>query len=132
MLRLKEIPIEWVKFTGVMGIAANAVLAWLCWHGVIGAAVSLAASAVAIAAVICAVLRPIWFRTFYRGGMTCSFLVGQTVGRIVLTLLFLMMVTPMGWLLRLCGKDLLQLRPQPAKASFWQPAKNSRAFDRMF
>ena len=132
MLRLKESPIEWIKFTGVLGIAANAVLALLCWQGLVAAAVSWAAIAVAIAAVGCAALRPPWFRGFYRGGMTVSYQVGQVVGRVVLTLLFFLMVTPMGWLLRLCGKDLLQLKRQPGKTTFWHKARNNRAFDRMF
>lgn len=132
MLRLQESPIEWVKFTGVMGIAANLVLAWLCWQGQVPGWISLAASAVAIVAVVVAALRPVWFRGFYRGGMTVSFHFGQAVGRVLLTILFFVLVTPMGLLLRLGGKDLLQLKREPGKTSFWQPAKNNRTFDRMF
>jgi len=132
MLRLKESPIEWVKFTGVMGVAANLVLAWLCWQGRVPGWISLAAVAVAIAAVVVAALRPVWFRGFYRGGMTVSFQVGQVIGRVLLTLLFFLLVTPMGLLLRLSGKDLLQLKRQPGKTTFWQTAKHNRRFDRMF
>jgi hypothetical protein len=132
MLRLKEQPIEWVKFTGVMGIAVNLVLALLSWKGLVAGQACLAATALAIAAVMAASLRPIWFRGFYRCGMTTSFQLGQAFGKLLLTLLFFLMVTPMGLLLRLLGKDLLQLKPEPEKTSFWQPAKNNRGFDRMF
>ncbi len=132
MLRLKEHPIEWIKFTGVMGIALNLVLALLCWHGLVSIWISLAAIAGATVAVLCAALRPIWFRGFYRGGMTVSFHLGQTFGQLLLILLFFLMVTPMGLLLRLLGKDLLQLKRKPGKTTFWHPAKNNRAFDRMF
>jgi hypothetical protein len=132
MLRLKEQPIEWVKFTGVMGIAVNLVLALLSWKGLVAGQACLAATALAIAAVMAASLRPIWFRGFYRRGMTVSFHIGQAFGKLLLALLFFLMVTPMGWLLRLLGKDLLEIKRQPDKTSFWHPAKNNREFDRMF
>ena len=64
--------------------------------------------------------------------MTVSFQIGQMMGRILLTALFLLVVTPMGLLLRLLGKDLLQLK-RPAKAeSYWRAAKTANQFDRMF
>lgn len=132
MLRLKEQPIEWIKFTGVIGIALNLILALLTWHGLIPAAVSLGAIFLAILAVIAASLRPYRFRGVYRAGMTLSFHIGQTFGKLLLTLIFFLMVTPMGLLLRLFGKDLLQLKLQSEKTSFWHPAKNNREFDRMF
>ncbi|MCC5834190.1 MAG: hypothetical protein JJU20_05605 [Opitutales bacterium] len=132
MLRLKEKPTEWIKFTAVMGITVNLLLAILCWQGLVSGWLPVAAIALAILSVIAASLRPHWFRGFYRAGMTLSFHIGQTFGKLLLILIFFLMVTPMGLLLRLLGKDLLQLKPAPEKSSYWQPAKNNRNFDRMF
>jgi hypothetical protein len=132
MLRLKEQSIEWVKFTGVMGIALNIIVVMLCLKGLLPVWVGLTTISVAILAVLTASLRPHWFRGFYRGGMTFSFHIGQSFGKVLLVAFFFLLVTPMGLLLRLMGKDLLHLKRDPQKTSFWHTAKNNREFDRMF
>ncbi len=48
-------------------------------------------------------------------------LVTATVTYLVLTVAFFLVVTPLGWLLRLLNKDLLALKPAPEKPSFWVP-----------
>jgi MFS family permease len=132
MLKLKEKPIEWIKFTAVIGFVVNAVL-WLLWKREgLPIAVPMAAACVAVLAVITASFRPYWFRGFYRGGMTVSFQIGQVIGKVLLTLFFFIFVTPLGLLLRLLGKDLLLLKKIPDDKTYWHPAKNNREFDRMF
>lgn len=44
---------------------------------------------------------------------------GRIVSPIVLGLLFFLVVTPMGWLMRKLGTQTMQLHPDPAKASYW-------------
>jgi hypothetical protein len=132
MLRLKENPREWQKFVAVMGVAANLV-AWLSWwRGKIPLPVPVTAASLAIVALMVALIQPRWFRGFYRGGMTVSFQIGQVIGKVMLTLFFFVVVTPLGLLLRLLGKDLLGVKQNPADKTWWRPAKNSREFDRMF
>jgi hypothetical protein len=132
MLRLKEEPIEWIKFTAVLGLALNLVTWMLWWRGTLPLGLPVFAAASAVVALVTAVIRPRWFRGFYRGGMTVSFHLGQVIGRVLLTLVFLLLVTPLGLLLRLMGKDLLELRRRPGEGSGWHPARNHRDFDRMF
>ena len=132
MLRLKEKPIEWIKFTAVMGLVLNIVL-WLLWYqDRLPLAVPVTAACSAVVALITSLLRPRWFRGFYRGGMTVSFHIGQIIGKVMLTLFFFLFVTPLGLLMRLLGKDLLQLKKSSDEETWWQPAKNNRDFDRMF
>jgi len=132
MLRLKEKPIEWIKFTAVIGVAVNAVL-WLLWRrGALPIAVPVAAVTIAVLFVIAAAVRPYSFRGFYRGGMTVSFHIGQTFGKVLLVVFFFLFVTPMGLVLRLFGKDLLRLKRSPDEETYWHPTKSSREFDRMF
>jgi hypothetical protein len=64
--------------------------------------------------------------------MSFSFQIGQIIGKVILTLFVFIVVTPLGLLLRLLGKDLLQRKKTPEKATYWQKAKNNRNFDRMF
>ncbi len=132
MLRLKENPTEWIKFTAVIGFGVNLVSGML-WHkNVLPAAVPVATLGIALLAVIIAAWRPIWFRGFYRCGMTGSYLIGQVVGKTLLVLFFFVVITPMGLFLRLLGKDLLQLKLEPTSKSYWHTAKCSRNFDRLF
>ena len=132
MLRLKEKPIEWIKFTAVIGVAVNLVL-WLLWRrGGLPIAAPVTTTVFALLAVIIASFRPRWFRGFYRGGMTISFHIGQVIGKILLTLFFFLFVTPLGLLLRLFGKDLLLIKKTPGAQTYWHSAKNNREFDRMF
>lgn len=132
MLRLSEKPLEWIKFTAVIGVALNGVLGLLWWKGALPGAVCLVAAGAALLTVVVAAIRPVWFRGFYRGGMNFSFQIGQVMGKVLLTVFFFLIVTPMGLLLRLLGKDLLRLRKKPELTTYWQKAKSSREFDRMF
>ena len=132
MLRLKEKPLEWIKFTAVMGVALNSLLGWLWWKGLLPAAVLVTGIGIALLVVSVAAIRPRWFRGFYRGGMTFSFQIGQVIGKVLLTGFFFVLVTPMGLLLRLLGKDLLDLRKTPDRKTYWHKAKSTREFDRMF
>ena len=125
-LKLKENPREWLKFTAVMAVMVSA-LSFLLYRP----ALPLALGASLVAVLVCAA-RPRWFRGFYRAGMTVSFHIGQVIGRIMLTLLFLLVVTPMGLLLRLFGKDLLQLKRPAGASTYWRQAKTANQFDRMF
>jgi hypothetical protein len=48
---------------------------------------------------------------------------GVVMTTIILTLTFFLVMTPMGLLLRLMGKDLLGMRGDPAIASYWTPVE---------
>lgn len=53
----------------------------------------------------------LWFRL--------GLLLGAIVAPIVMTLVYLLTIMPMGLGLRLMGKDLLSLRPDPQADSYW-------------
>lgn len=132
MLRLKEKPIEWIKFTAVIGLMVNGVL-WSLWYkSRVPIELPIAAAAAAGIALAAALARPRWFRGFYRGGMTVTFHMGQFIGKVLLTVFFFIAVTPLGLLLRLSGKDLLELSRSSDDDTWWVPTKDNRDFDRMF
>jgi len=130
--RLKDDPREWRKFTG-----ASLAALWLL-TGLLGYRGRLPAQAVPVLGVFSAVvigilvLRPRWLRAFYRPAMTAGFYVGQAVGRVLLALVFVVVVVPLGLILRAAGKDLLGLRRHPGAATYWQPARAPSPFDRQF
>jgi len=131
-LQLKENPTEWVKFVLSVAAAATVVGLLLWWRQVLpgrwlGGWVGLWA----LTALLC-LLQPRWFRGFYRAGMRLSFRLGQFMGWWLLTLFFLLALTPMGWLLRFLGKDLLGLKRPPSHSTQWRPARPSTQLERMF
>lgn len=78
------------------------------------------------------VWRPRWFRTFYRGVVIFGSVTSQTIAGIVLTLCFVGLVTPLGWMLRVFGKDLLPLRRRAGRETYWREADVNRDLNRQF
>lgn len=130
--KLKEDPREWLKFTAVMAVAGIGLAALLWYRRVLGGQVFGMISLAFVLAVAACAASPRWFRGFYRVGMTASFHVGQVMGRILLSLIFLAVVTPLGLLLRILGKDLLQLRRDSQAPSHWRKARPPGPLDRQF
>jgi hypothetical protein len=130
-LKLKENPKEWLKFTAVMAVLAVLVSALLYRRRLIGVE-ALSGIVVVVVLVLCVyAIRPRWFRGFYRVGMTASFRVGQALGWVWLTLLFLLVLTPLGLLLRAFGKDLLEMKRRKTD-TYWRTARPPGGFDRQF
>jgi hypothetical protein len=130
-LKLKEEPKEWLKFTAVMAVLGVVMAALLHRRRLIAIEV-VAGVSIALALAICAcAVRPRWFRGFYRAGMTASFRVGQALGWVWLTIFFVLLLTPLGLLLRLCGKDLLEVKRRKTD-SYWRAARPPGGFDRQF
>jgi hypothetical protein len=131
-LNFKEDPKEWRKsaLMTALGLAIlSAVLRWRhvlaanTWHAVLGVLAVVA---------LCACLKPGWFRGYYRFSLRVGFTTSQFVGRVVLLVFFLLVVTPLGWVLRLAGKDPLQLKRPSGGGSYWRPARDTSPLDRLF
>ena len=131
-LKLKEDPREWRKFALAAGVFAGGVL-WLASRRHLAAAGSLRFIAAGLILVLLAgLVRPRLIRPLYRFAMTGSFYVGQVMGRVLLAVVFLFVLTPLALLLRLAGKDLLRLRRDPRAETYWRAGKWIDDFDRQF
>ena len=53
-------------------------------------------------------------------------------GYALLTLLFFIVVTPLGLILRLLGQDPLRLRRPTGAASYWSEVRQKSSLDRLF
>jgi hypothetical protein len=62
-----------------------------------------------------AALRPRWFRGYYRFSSKLGFAISRMAGFAVLALLFFIVITPLGLVLRMMGKDPLRLRRPAAR-----------------
>jgi len=54
----------------------------------------------------------------YKLWMTFSYVLGYFVSRIILSIIFFLVFTPMAFILKLIGKDLLNIKPQNVD-SYW-------------
>jgi Saxitoxin biosynthesis operon protein SxtJ len=109
---VRQFGLLWLAF---FGLAA----AWQAVAGKYIAALFLAALAATFGPL--GLLKPRWVRPLYVGWMVLVFPLGWLVSRIVLAAVFYGLFTPMGLLLRLCGRDVLLLRPRPEQPTYWLP-----------
>jgi hypothetical protein len=131
-LDYKEDPKEWRKSTllTVLGLTIlSSLLRWRkhlpmnCWLGLLG---------LLGVTVICSLLKPRWFRGWYRLSLRLGFYSSQFIGRCVLLLFFIFIMTPLGFGLRLVGKDSLRLKRPRNVPTYWHQAKDCSPLDRLF
>ena len=109
-LKLKEDPGEWQKYLLAMVFIIDAILGIMLARGRCSAAIFRGIQPALALGLAAGLGRPRWFRGLYRVGMTGNYYVGKVIGRVMLTVFFFVIITPLGLLLRLTGKDLLKLR----------------------
>ena len=72
----------------------------------------------------------------YIGWMSVAFVLGFFMARVILTLFFYLVITPIGLAARQMGKDFLRLKLDPNATSYWIPrerrAKTPADYERQF
>jgi multisubunit Na+/H+ antiporter MnhG subunit len=131
-LNLKDEPKEWRKSALLAALGLALISSVLRWRHALGNGKWLSILSVLAVIAICAALQPRWFRGYHLFSMRAGFLVSRILGRILLMLFFLFILTPVGWILRITGKDSLQLKRLPDATTYWQPSKETSPLDRLF
>jgi hypothetical protein len=104
------------SFGWVFTVAFSIIGAWPILFGRPARLWSLGIAAVIL---VLTLLRPALLHPANRAWMKFGLLLGRVTNPIVTALLFFLVFTPMGVLMRLLGKDLLRLRSEPGAASYW-------------
>jgi apolipoprotein N-acyltransferase len=108
----------------VMAVALAAIGAVLLWRGKEHYPVFFA---VAAAFLLAALAAPVALRPVYRAWMTLAGLLGWVMTRIILIAAFVILLAPIGLLLRLCGKDILDIRFKTAgEDSYWKERNSEK------
>lgn len=73
----------------------------------------------------------------YLAWMSLAIVLGFIVSNLILTLFFFLVITPMGLVARLIGKDFLRLKLDRSAASYWIPrerraAKTPKEYEQQF
>ena len=131
-LIFKEDPKEWRKSALLTALGLALISSLLRWRKHLPVNVWLVVLAALVVVAVCAVLQPRWFRGWYRLSLRLGFYSSQFIGRCVLLVYFIFVMTPLGWLLRLLGKDPLQLKRPPGAATYWQKSKDASSLEQFF
>jgi hypothetical protein len=128
----KEDPKEWRKSALLAALGLAILSSFLRWRRHLPVNFWHALLALLGLVAICAVLQPRWFRGWYRLSLRLGFYSSQFIGRCVLAVFFIFILTPLGWVLRLMGKDPLQLKRPHNAATYWHQARDCNPLDRLF
>jgi hypothetical protein len=131
-LNLKDEPKEWRKSALLAAFGLALMSSLLRWRHVLATGTWLAILAVLALLAVAALLQPRWFRGYHLFSMRLGFVVSQFLGRVALVLFFICILTPLGLILRLAGKDPLRLKRPANSDTWWQTAKDPGPLDRMF
>ncbi len=121
-----------LRVFAVVQLVAAAVIAWLL-HRRLGwdtAAIGLIGTS--LIALVVGMASPSVLRPLFVGWMLAAFPLGWVMSHVMLATVYYIVLTPIGLLLRLGGRDALQLKQRPDANTFWverkPPAKPSRYF----
>lgn len=114
--QLRTGPRELRKFGLMVGFAFALLAVWLWWRGKAAYPFLVVPGGLLIAS---GLFFPKGLRTVYIGWMSLAFILGFVVSTILLTLFFYFIVTPVGLLARLVGKDFLSRKFEPRAESYW-------------
>jgi hypothetical protein len=131
-IRYSEQPAEWRKFTWASLGAILLVTALGAWRGRWSWQVVMVGAVVGSGVAVVAMLKPEWFRAWYRGGRWFGHQMGRVMGGVILTLVFVLVMTPLGLVLRLLGRDPLQRKWEPGAASYWIRSRQPGQVERLF
>jgi hypothetical protein len=114
---IKESKKDLRKFGLTVGIVLLAIAALLYWKGkenytafeIIGGFL-----------VVVSILFPIILRPLNKIWMTLAILMGWIMTRVILIVIFFIVLTPLGLIARLIGKDFLDLKIDKEKNSYWE------------
>lgn len=104
------------SFGLLVGLVAAAIGGWLFWkgHGVIllGAGLFL---------MLLGVTMPKWLKPLYIPWMALALVLGFVMTRVLLTIVFVVIITPLGIVMRWTGRDPLRQKLDKSTHSYWMP-----------
>ncbi len=111
-------------FCGVLGVAV--------WDAGDGNSTAFAMWGVGAVVAFIGALRPRWIRPLFISGIYLTAPIGWVVTHAILAFLFYGVVTPIGLVLRLTGREPLKRRFEPQSDTYWVAANRDRDVEGYF
>jgi hypothetical protein len=77
-------------------------------------------------------VKPSLIRPLYVGWMYAAYPIGWLIGHILLAVVFFVVLTPIGLIMRLLGRDPLQREFETNKPTYWEPLEQPTDIGRYF
>lgn len=121
-----------LRVFAVLQLVFFSVVAAIVFRRTGSLAVAGALWAVSLAAAAVGCWHPPWIRPFYVGWMAAVMPIGVVVSYAVLAIVWYLVITPVGLIMRLCGRDPMQRRWEPQAKTYWIPRPGAPPIDRYF
>jgi hypothetical protein len=131
-LNLKDEPKEWRKSTLLTALGLALISLLLHWQRILTDKILFSVLVALVSIAVASLFQPRWFRGYHRLSMRLGLVVSRFIGYIALILFFFFILIPIGLVLRLAGKDVLQLKPSRDAATYWHSAKDPSRLDQLF
>ena len=118
------------QFAGLFLVVFLGLAGWRWYQGNTGTWTT-AIAVIAIVVGVVGMAVPAAVKPLYKGWMIAAFPIGWTISHLLLATMFYLIFTPLAWIFRLSGRDLLRLKRQ-SRTAFWvdkrQPAATGDYF----
>src|SRR3989344_4718326 len=104
------------KFGYTIGIAFVLLGGYFLWRGKSFALYVLSLAAILL---LFGFMAPTWLKPIQKAWMTLALLLGWVMTRVILAIVFYLVITPIGLVLRLTGKDFMNRSFPGKEASYW-------------
>jgi MFS family permease len=137
-LRPEERILRQFGFIALGGFLLLAVLAWteslLFSFGLGGArlSVTIGLAGIGILAALVSLVYPKANRPLYVGLVLVAYPIGFVLSYVIMAALFYLMITPVGLLFRLIGRDPMHRRFEPEAETYWVDARAGRSRESYF
>jgi hypothetical protein len=121
-----------LRIFSVAMLAFLAFVGWVVWHKTGSAAAGAGVAAAGIAFALLGLSAPRAVRPVFVVLMVINYPIGWVVTHVVMALIFYVVVTPLGVIMRLCGRDPMERRFDPNAKTYWKPRRTETDSSRYF
>lgn len=119
------------RFGWTVGLVLLGVAGILVWrHGGVVSTAAWVVGGAGSGLVLLGTLGPALLRPVYRLWMGLAIVLGYVMTRVILSTLYVVAITPVGWLRRTVSQSPILTRPDEASASYWIPKPDYDPHDR--
>lgn len=117
-----------LRIFAVLQVVFFAICAWLF----LGASTAIVVLSVSATVGVAGLALPRLIRPIYLAWMVAVFPIGWVVSHVILAAIYYFVFTPIGLVMRLFGRDAMQRKFEPDRASYWIPRPQEESTRRYF
>ena len=124
-----------LRMFAIVQLVVAAVCAWLMYRRLGWDAAAIGLTGVSLVGTVAGLVSPQLLRPLFVLWMVVAFPVGWVMSHVMLAVVYYGVVTPIGFALRLRGRDALQLKTRPEATTYWSarpPAPEPTRYFRQF